>query len=634
MRLLSVLICLVLSLGCPSASAQDGKVLFWTGNPAGPHLDIVGDEAGASAGPVKIVGARNGTFSGKVVVCATSPLTDVLAKMTELRRTGGKGKIPLSQVQVRYATGWIKSGWLVQSKAGSTFDVLDAAPPAEPVPVLNTNYRKYHAWVEWGRSYLPVWVTVTVPVDAPAGEYAAALTVRASGAARTFPVTLTVHDWALPDSTRFTTWIETIQSPDTLAIEYRVPLWSEAHWKLIEQSLRYGTMLGNKTVYFPLICESNFGNAESSVRWVKQPGGSCRFDFSLVEKYLELQTKVQGKPRIVCFPVWDTFLEGGQFAGDIKFEPEEARKERLAYQGKGPEVTVVEASGETSKAMQPTLSDPEYAALWTPLIRELPGFLRKHGLEKALFFGTANDQVPARATLDLVGGVIPDAKWVIHAHSFYGGKNTKANFQYAAFVWGVQGFCTGGQGWKNPFLLVQFMRNMDDHFPITSYRLAPEVNVTGGQRGIGRIGLDYWPVIRNARGRRAGRAWERYPKANWRNLNITDNLLAPGRDGPIATARFEMLREGVQECEARIFIQTALDGKKITGALAETCRTVLADRDTFLRNAAIVQGKGRPWFDNMNPSDEAYLLYATTWQSQSERLYKAAADVSRKLGGK
>ncbi|HUU43098.1 MAG TPA: hypothetical protein VMX57_04925, partial [Planctomycetota bacterium] len=68
MKLLTVFVCLMLFLGCASAWAQDGKVLYWTGNPAGPHLDIVGDEAGASAGPVKIVGARNGTFSGKVVV--------------------------------------------------------------------------------------------------------------------------------------------------------------------------------------------------------------------------------------------------------------------------------------------------------------------------------------------------------------------------------------------------------------------------------------------------------------------------------------------------------------------------------------------------------------------------------------
>jgi hypothetical protein len=334
----------------------------------------------------------------------------------------------------------------------------------------------------------------------------------------------------------------------------------------------------------------------------------------------------------VCFPVWDNFLEGGQFAGDIKYESEETRQQRLAYQGKGPEVTLLAATGKTEKLMLPQFSDQSAPALWSPLIRQLPQVLAKHGLENALFFGMANDAAPPSVVVELVNRNVPGAKWVIQAHSFYGGKDKKANFQYASFVWGVNGFCTGEKGWEKPFLLTQFLRNMDDHFPITTYRLAPEVNITGGQRGLGRMGLDYWRAVKDAKGRRAGQVWERYPKANWRNLNITDSLLAPGREGPVATARFEMLREGVQECEARIFIQTALDAGKVSGATADECRKVLAERDAFLKKVAITTENRRPWFNEMNPSDEAYLAYATGWQDQSEKLYKAAAEVSRKLG--
>jgi hypothetical protein len=108
-----------------------------------------------------------------------------------------------------------------------------------------------------------------------------------------------------------------------------------------------------------------------------------------------------------------------------------------------------------------------------------------------------------------------------------------------------------------------------------------------------------------------------------------------------------MLREGVQECEARIFIQTALDGGRVPkvseeivgdslgyfGPLAAECRRVLARRDEFLKKAAIVPGQGRPWFADANPSEAAYLGYAAEWQEQSDRLYKAAADLA-KLGMK
>jgi hypothetical protein len=239
-----------------------------------------------------------------------------------------------------------------------------------------------------------------------------------------------------------------------------------------------------------------------------------------------------------------------------------------------------------------------------------------------------NDAVPHAACLELVNRNITSPKWVIHAHSFYGGKDKKANFQYAAFVWGVKGFCTGQQGWKNPFLLTQFLRNMRDNYPVTTYRMAGEVNITGGQRGLGRIGLDYWPVIRNSRGERITQASERYPKASWRNLNISDSLLAPGPEGPLATARFEMLREGTQECEARIFIQTALDSGRLPEALAAQLRQVLSQRDEFLKKAAIVPGTGRPWFADAAPSEEAYLGYALGWREESERLYKAAESIT------
>jgi hypothetical protein len=438
-------------------------------------------------------------------------------------------------------------------------------------------------------------------------------------------VKLTVAGYTLPDPSDFVTWIETIQSPDTLALEYGVPLWSDRHWKLIEQSLRYGAMLGNKTVYFPLIAETNFGNAESSVRWTEVGEGKHRYDLALVEKYLDLQVKVQGKPRIVCFPVWDTFLEGGQFSGDIKYEPETAREDRMKYQGKGPEVTLVGPDGATTKLLLPPYSDAAAPGLWTPLWKQLAPMLAKRGLEGALHFGMGTDIAPPGNVVEMVEGVQPGAKWVIHSHSFYGGKDKKANFQYSAFVWGVNGFCTGSQGWKNPYLLTQFLRNMEDHWPVTTYRVAPEVNITGGQRGLGRIGLDYWRVIKDAKGRRMGQAWERYPKANWRNLNITCSLLAPGKDGPLATARFEMLREGVQECEARIFIQTALDGGKLPAAMAAQCRKVLADRDAFLKRIAITTEGRRPWFNQMNPSEENYLAYVKGWQEQSSKLYRAAA---------
>ena len=59
------------------------------------------------------------------------------------------------------------------------------------------------------------------------------------------------------------------------------------------------------------------------VRWVKQGDNKYGHDFSIMERYLDLVAKHQGPSTLVCFYVWDNFLEGGQFSGDIKFEVED-----------------------------------------------------------------------------------------------------------------------------------------------------------------------------------------------------------------------------------------------------------------------------------------------------------------------
>jgi hypothetical protein len=621
LRRLLLIVAVLCSPVFAAVTYGQATVSAWTGNVAAPHLDVVGDREGAKLEPIKIIAARNGTFSGKLVLCGgKEPLTNVSATVTGLKSTDGKNTISADSIQVRLATGHVKSGWHMQSLAGSTFDVLEEGTVAKVEPITISR-NKYHQWFIQGRSYLPVWVTVKVPADAAPGDYAGVLTAQANGKKVQAPIELKVHAYTLPDSTEFVTWIETIQSPDSLAMQYDVKMWSPQHWKLIEKSLEYGAMLGNRSVYFPLIAETNFGNAESSVRWTPKGNNRYEYDTSIVEKYLDLQIKIQGKPKLVVFPLWDVYLEGGAYAAS--HESDEIREARQDHKGNGPEVTTPEGDKHTL----PLQSAPASQGIWAPLFVKLQGLLAKRGLGDALTFGMATDIVPHEAVVNLVEKNVPGARWAIQSHSFYGGKDKKANFRYAAFVWGVKGYCRGEKGWLNEFLLVQFPRNWANQYPITSYRQLGEVNITGGQHGAGRLGLDYFNVVKDQRGRLVGQSWSRYPKANWRNLNITECLLAPGPEGPIATARFEMLREGTQECETRIYIQTAIDSGRLPAALAAECKKVLSERDQWLKASAIRKGD-RPWFEQSNPDEDQYKLYSGQWQEKSDELFACAAKVT------
>jgi hypothetical protein len=110
-------------------------------------------------------------------------------------------------------------------------------------------------------------------------------------------------------------------------------------------------------------------------------------------------------------------------------------------------------------------------------------------------------------------------------------------------------------GWKNPMLhmvlprVVNTVITVEGASPPLCYRVAPERALVHGARGLARIGADYWAD-----------AYQR----GWRGgvqvgMPVTA-VLWPGRKGADAGARFECLREGVQEAEARIFLEKAIEG--------------------------------------------------------------------------
>jgi hypothetical protein len=146
-------------------------------------------------------------------------------------------------------------------------DVLDEVLPGE-IPVGDARNPRNGA-------VAAVWLTVKVPPDAPAGEYEGRLAVSAQGANPVeVPVSLKVSAWRLPEPRDFVTYAGFVQSPETVALMYKVPLWSDRHFELIGKSLDRLAQVGNKVAYVPLICQTNFGNAESMVRWIRKAGGA------------------------------------------------------------------------------------------------------------------------------------------------------------------------------------------------------------------------------------------------------------------------------------------------------------------------------------------------------------------------
>jgi hypothetical protein len=249
MRAMSILAAAIVAGAMAWPAAAD--VTVW-------NYDVLGDAYRVTdpppVSPITIVGARHATSSGAVAVESANPITGLRAGVSALSMDGVD--VPAGQVAVRYAVSWEPN-----KRLPSGLDILLESPPAKVAA-----YK--------GRALAGVWVTVTVPADAKAGLYRGQLTVEADGLpACKVPVELTVTDWRMSESQNWRTWIEMVQSPDTLALEYDVPLWSDRHWAMIAKSFQLIRPTGSRVVYVPLLRDTNQGNAESMVRWVRQTDG-------------------------------------------------------------------------------------------------------------------------------------------------------------------------------------------------------------------------------------------------------------------------------------------------------------------------------------------------------------------------
>jgi len=606
-------------------------------------------------GPISIVAARNGSFSGQVVVGSAGAIRDLKATVSDLKGSGGT--LPASRILLRYATAWGEEMPRSRYKPKG-LDILLDSPPRE-FPVVKGRGRKAAAVVA-------VWVTVKVPKETKPGTYQGAVTVRAKGLEATrVPLKLKVVDWLLPDPQDYRTWVELIQSPDTLAVEYDVPLWSQEHWKLIARSMQFLNEVGSRVVHVPLISYSNFGNAESMVRWISKGDDKFDYDFSVMDRYLDVATEHMGRPKIVVFTAWDIYLVpgGGRWTDDWWSKLSEKQKKnsyfsslkkrgdlRRAIQtehGYGPPVTVLDPSTkETVTVYLPPLTDPSSKALWQPLFEKLLARMGKRGLKDRMMLGMISDASPNKDEKALLGEISGGLPWVSHSHfcKFLRWRNkaaTSAAIGYEAFVWDLRYAPDPAKerpyGWKRKELLVDFDRfNFNSFLPSTLLHFA-EFNITGHQRGVGRLGADRWWAVKDKQGRRRGTVSDRYPQSQWRNIDLRSFILAPGPQGPVATTRYEIFRSGLQECEARIAIERALTDeaakKKLGAELAERCQRMLDER---LKAAWKGAGgkpddvKGQSWRYKLHPTAHQWYL-SSGWQKRSQDLFTMAGQVARKV---
>jgi len=645
----------------PNATRPEG-LQVWNSDLMMSTFDLDFGDRCEKVRAVRIVGPRNGSFSGKFVVGSTRPIRGLKVTAGALKSRGAT--IPASTLSLRYALPWDREQLVIPyssqqppyPRAVSLLSALAESAPGE-VAVRQKGGPRRRGDLKTPNqpdpvygAVMPVWLTVSIPAGAKPGKYAGRVRVEARGEKPiTVPVELTVVDWTLPDTKDYKTWVELIESPDTLAAEYGLQLWSEKHWKMIEQAMKYAGRTGSRVLHVPLIAQTNLGHEQTMVRWIRKGQGKYGYDFSILDRYLAAAEKHMGKPKLVVFWVWDIYLiEKEKYKGRDHLILEKAIAARSAMRGTGPMVTAVDpSSGKTETVTLPPHKDPSSKALWGPVMAGVRERMKARGLEKAMMLGIMNDTIPTKAEMEFFADLCPGVPWALHAHSgprFGRPVHGVAPLGYKAVVWGVQFAADKSlHGWKGKDLLAYYdrERSLNSHTPSLWGHLA-EMTITGSQRGVGRLGADYWRPIRDDKGHRIGYVWGRYVHSSWRNLDLWSYVLAPGPDGPVASTYFEYFREGVQHCEARIFLAQALldDGlrEKLGEDLAGRCQAALDERQrSMVKSMAHLQFnniQNRPTTSWRSGAELAGYMWfvGSGWQQRSEKLYALAGQAAKALG--
>lgn len=408
--------------------------------------------------------------------------------------------ISITNIFIRYPLTTISQSSGAKFRGSNREMRFDAiSPSVQPtIPVAQNSIPKGYSGIQsvWG-AVQPLLISVRIPRDAQHGEYNGKISVLAEGMKNSIeiPVVLKVASWILPSPDDFVSHVGIVESPESLALYYQKPMWSEEHWKLIDKTMAILGDVGNKALFLPLIARHRFGK-ESMIRWIKKADDTFDYDFTIFDRYVDTAFRNGIKPHVVCLYVW---------------EPTRAANSRVNRNPNNPEkevspVNVLEpATGEVSEMRSPFYAVPEAADFWKPVLELCKERLLKRGItENALMIGMASDRHPIASEMEVFRKAAPWATWVKQGHadvSAFSG----VPVGYLAHVWGTKNISDPSvkrvYGWQQKWIRTVFPRVGSPRLLRPTTLLSDcwtiqEAMLTSGYRGFGRIGADFWSVFK------------------------------------------------------------------------------------------------------------------------------------------
>jgi hypothetical protein len=173
-------------------------------------------------------------------------------------------------------------------------------------------------------SVQPVWLSIQVPGDIPAGKYTGTVIINA-GKKFELKMTINVSDHILPPPAQWKFDLDLWQNPDPVAKVHGVKLWSDEHYSLMRPYYSMLASAGQKSIT-TFIIDQPWGpdhvyhRDPAMIKWSKKKDGSWSYDYSVFDRYVEFVMSCGIDKRINCYSMitWDLyFIYFDEVKGDL-----------------------------------------------------------------------------------------------------------------------------------------------------------------------------------------------------------------------------------------------------------------------------------------------------------------------------
>ncbi|MFV0267269.1 MAG: glycoside hydrolase domain-containing protein [Draconibacterium sp.] len=290
---------------------EDNKpydTIEWEAVPEGLQVSVATVDRRYSKKSVPDTG-NNNTWAGsawrgekvnlQLVLWSAESVAEISCTASDLTDTNGN-IISLSNVEIFFVRYLLTDEYgqygCEKQRNPAGYDSLLVADILDPLPEFNKD----------PNSARPVWVTIEVPEDCPAGQYSGIITVNAKNQKeKKVELNLNVQNEVLPHSQDWDFHLDLWQNPYAVARYNNVRVWSEEHFNLLRPLLEMLADAGQKCITTSIVPKPWGGQTydyfESMIKWEKVENEEWEFDYADFDKWVEFAMSCGIDEQINCY---------------------------------------------------------------------------------------------------------------------------------------------------------------------------------------------------------------------------------------------------------------------------------------------------------------------------------------------